>query len=207
MEPVEEADDDLFEDADLLEAFAGANRFNDDDALADAVVNIVSNPILTKPRRARLPLPWLLVATFTGAPCARLAREALREYAGQEWFDSKGKVRKSRETSFRPGIPLSQTPRVNRDGTAVSEAKCPFSSVLAPDCATYISSCACPCNGNCEANVIFVTLAEPWLSLPVEGGRSRRHLAVTSFCGKPARPLPRQGSCFGIQEVLSGCYG
>ena len=106
MEPVEEADDDLFEDADLLEAFAGANRFNDDDALADAVVNI-SNPTLTKPRRARLPMPWLLVATFSGAPCARLAREALREYAGQEWFESKEKNRKSRDTSFRPGIPLS----------------------------------------------------------------------------------------------------
>ena len=44
MELVEESDDDLFEDADLLAAFARANCFHNDDALADEAVLHIFNP-------------------------------------------------------------------------------------------------------------------------------------------------------------------
>ena len=127
--PEEELSDADFDEVDLIDAFAGADRFHDDHGLADAAVNFLNPP--RKRLRARLPQPWRSVAIFTGVSCAEQARNALRDVAGPECFETKGKVWKARDTVFRPGIPLAQTPRVNRDGTAVSEAKCPFSSVLA----------------------------------------------------------------------------
>jgi hypothetical protein len=129
MEEDELSDDVIFDDVDLIHAFAGGDRFHDGVALADAAGNTTNSAPAKRTRRG--PVPWRLVATFTGATCAAEARDSLRHHSGSEWFESKGKVRKSRDTVLCPGIPLAQTPRVNRDGTSVSEAKCPFFSVLA----------------------------------------------------------------------------
>lgn len=71
-------------------------------------------------------LPWLSVAVFQGPNCNMQAVAALKQHAGDAWFEEK--TRKKRVLQ-QEGIPLAQTPRSRLDGTAVSEYKCPFAQV------------------------------------------------------------------------------
>ena len=139
----ESPDEVSLEGAALLAAFAGADRFQDDcDEGWCGEGGDEDDPPKHRAHRARQTVPWQFCAVFTGVNCASEARETLREHAGDEWFDSKGKVKKTRETHLAEGIPLAQTPRVNKDGTIVSEARCPFYSVRELHCSTPCMSFA-----------------------------------------------------------------
>jgi hypothetical protein len=96
--------------------------------LEDAEVELeAQGESFDNPPQKRKKLTWTEVETFLGADASTRVESTLLSIVGDDWIKAvSNKQRRPKNGS----LPLSQTPRVNNDGTVVKEYKCPLFSVI-----------------------------------------------------------------------------
>ena len=111
----------------IVDLFPGLDVEIEPPGGAEVELGSLEDQVDDGPGPKRKALTWTEVETFLGADASARVESMLLSVVGDDWIQA---LRKKQRRPKNGLLPLSQTPRVNNDGTVIKEYKCPHFSVI-----------------------------------------------------------------------------